>query len=215
VRTVVGCGQPVGDIEIAIVDPGTRIACDVGDVGEIWIRDPCVAQGYWRQPEESKSTFRARISDTGGGPYLRTGDLGFLHEGELFVTGRIKDLVIIRGSNHYPQDLEWTVQASHPALAAGVGAAFSVDTDAGERLVILHELPEARQGQDIDVAGIAGAARAALAEAHEIELYALGLVRRGGIPRTSSGKIQRQQCLATWLAGDIATLGIWRESGGC
>ena len=143
--TMVNCGKPVIDQKIVIVDPTTLERCVPDQVGEIWISGPSVAQGYWGLHEETKRTFQAYLSDTGEGPFLRTGDLGFLQNGELFVTGRLKDLIIIHGSNHYPQDIELTVEASHNALQPGGGAAFSVTDEGKEKLVIVQEVT--RQGQ--------------------------------------------------------------------
>ena len=121
VRPLVGCGENLPDQKIVIVDPETLAACPPGRIGEIWVQGPSVAQGYWQQPEATERTFRARLKDTGEGPFLRTGDLGFLQDGELFVTGRLKDLIIVHGVNYYPQDIERTVQQSHPRLRPDCG----------------------------------------------------------------------------------------------
>ncbi|MGH9961462.1 MAG: fatty acyl-AMP ligase, partial [Pyrinomonadaceae bacterium] len=124
--TLVGCGQTLLDQTIAIVDPISLTRCPPDEIGEIWVSGPSVAQGYWNRAEETKSTFQAHLADTGEGPFLRTGDLGYLRNGELFITGRFKDLIIIRGGNHYPQDIELTAEKSHEALRPGGVAAFSV-----------------------------------------------------------------------------------------
>ena len=123
-RMLVGCGeaQPAGSVRI--VDPQTRAECAAGSVGEIWVSNPGIAKGYWQKPIETKENFCARIADNDQGPFLRTGDLGFLDDSELFITGRLKDLIIIRGRNHYPQDIEQTAQASHPALRPGGARRF-------------------------------------------------------------------------------------------
>jgi acyl-CoA synthetase (AMP-forming)/AMP-acid ligase II len=131
-QVLVGCGHSLADQRILIVDPEKRTPCGPGAIGEVWIAGPSVARGYWDQPEESQQTFAAHLADTGDGPFLRTGDLGFLNEGELFITGRLKDLIILRGRNLYPQDLERTAERCHPDLNPGCGAAFSVDSDGQE-----------------------------------------------------------------------------------
>jgi len=204
-RGLVGCGRPWMDQRLAVVDPESgRLASD-GQEGELWISGPSVAQGYWRQPEATERDFRARLAgdltDTGEGLFLRTGDLGFLRGGELFVTGRIKDLIIIRGRNLYPQDVERTAEESHAALRPGCGAAFAVEGDGEERLVVVQELDPHRR----DEAGAAlEALRRAVAEEHEVMLHQAVLVRAGTIPKTSSGKIQRHAARAAFLAGTLA-----------
>lgn len=207
VRTVVGCGRLICDTKVAIVDPETLTRCASDEVGEIWVSDPSVAQGYWNRLEETERTFRAHLADTGEGPFLRTGDLGFLKDGELFITGRIKDLIIIRGSNHYPQDIEWTVQQSHPALRTEHGAAFSVDVDGEERLAITQEIE--RHYQALDVDEVVEAIRQAVAEYHELEVYAVLLLKAGSILKTSSGKLQRQACRASFWDGRQEVIGTW------
>ncbi|MGZ3460442.1 MAG: fatty acyl-AMP ligase, partial [Archangium sp.] len=191
-RRLVGLGRSWLEQQVVIVDPVTRTRCASDRVGEIWVSGPSVAQGYWNRPEETEHTFRARRADTGDGPWLRTGDLGFLHDGELFFAGRLKDLVIIRGRNHYPQDLERTVEESHPALRPGCGAAFSIDSGQEERLIIVQEVHRDREGDSLEE--IAHAARQSVAASHGIHLDTLVLVRHGSMPKTSSGKIQRNAC---------------------
>ncbi len=210
VRTVVGCGRLVGDLRVAIVHPETLTQCLPDEVGEIWVSDPSVAQGYWNRPEETERTFQAYLADTGEGPFLCTGDLGFLKDGELFVTGRRKDLIIIRGTNHYPQDIEWTVEQSYPALRPGYGAAFSVDLDGEERLVVVQEVE--RHYPNLDVNEVVGAIRQAVAEHHELEVYAVSLLKTGSILKTSSGKIQRHSCRAGFLDGSLDVVGTWTSN---
>jgi acyl-CoA synthetase (AMP-forming)/AMP-acid ligase II len=125
-RALVGCGQSMPDQQTVIADPNRLTRMPAGRVGEVWVSGPSVAQGYWQRSDETEQTFRAYLQDTGEGPFLRTGDLGFTHDGELFVTGRLKDLVIVRGRNHYPQDIEATVARSYAGLRAGWAAAFTV-----------------------------------------------------------------------------------------
>ena len=199
-RTIVGCGRVFPEARLAIVDPETRTACGPDQVGEIWVADPAVAQGYWERPDESEQTFRATLAGTGAGPFLRTGDLGFLRDGQLFVVGRLKDLVIIRGTNHHPQDIEWTVQEAHPALRAGAGAAFSVVIDGEERLVVAQEL-EREHAASLRAEEVAEVVRWAVAQTHDLDLFALLFLARGSLPKTASGKIQRQACRDYFLRG--------------
>ena len=201
-RTLVGCGRALADQEIVVVDPQALTRCPPDRVGEVWVSGPSVAKGYWGQAEETESTFRAYLADTGEGPFLRTGDLGFLQRGELFVTGRLKDLVVVRGRNHYPQDIELTAEQSHVALRPGGGAAFSIDADGGERMVIVQEL-ERRHVRNAAMDEVTTAVRRAVAEHHELEVHALVLVRTGSIPKTSSGKIQRRATKAAYLEGAL------------
>ena len=200
-RTFVGCGRAEGETRVVIVHPETLTRGAPHEVGEIWLSGPSVAGGYWNRPEETAATFGARLADTGEGPFLRTGDLGFLQDGVLYVTGRIKDLIIIRGQNHYPQDIELTVERSHPALRPGCGIAFSIDAAGEERLVIAHELEP--DFANLDVNDLVETICQAVAEAHEIQAYSVLLLKPGGIPKTSSGKLQRQACRAAYLEGNL------------
>ncbi|MBW4417614.1 MAG: amino acid adenylation domain-containing protein [Myxacorys californica WJT36-NPBG1] len=201
---LVGSGQAVPEQQIVIAHPESGARCADNEIGEIWVSGPSVGQGYWNRPDKTFSTFQAYLSDTHEGPFLRTGDLGFLHQGELFVTGRAKDLIIIRGRNLYPQDLELTAEQSHPALRAGSSAAFAVEVDAEERLVVVQEV-EFRQKPD--VADVTAAIRQAIAEAYEVQAYGVVLIKPGTIPKTSSGKIQRRACRSEFLAGKLQVLG--------
>lgn len=198
--TAVGCGYTQGDQKIVIVNPETFKESNPGEVGEIWISGVSVAKGYWNRPQETQETFHAYIADGGEGPFLRTGDLGFIKDGELFITGRLKDLIIIRGKNHYPQDIELTVEQSHPALRPGCGAAFSVDVANEECLVIVQEV---RRNRKYDLDSIVESIRQAVVETYEIHPYAVVLIEPRTIPKTSSGKIQRRTCKAEYLAGKL------------
>jgi acyl transferase domain-containing protein/acyl-CoA synthetase (AMP-forming)/AMP-acid ligase II/acyl carrier protein len=209
-RVLIGCGGIAPGLNVAIVNPETLAPCAPDHVGEIWVSGPSVARGYWRKPEETQQTFGARLA-TGEGPFLRTGDLGFLDQGKLFVTGRLKDLIIIRGSNHYPQDLEHTVERSHRALRPACGAAFSIDTDGSERLVIVQEVNDRASVPTEDVVA---AIRRALAESHEVHPEAIVLIEPRTIPRTSSGKIQRYACREAFLAGTLDIVHEWRDQEG-
>ncbi len=206
-RALVGCGNTLPDQEIAIADPETMTRCPAGRVGEIWVRGPSVAQGYWRQPEATEATFRAFLKDTGEGPFLRTGDLGFLRDGELFVTGRIKDLIIFRGVNLHPQDIERTVQESHPYLVPNAGAAFTVGVGGRERLVVVQELE--RRKKD-NLASVFEAIRRAVSVEHELPVDAIVLLHANSIPKTSSGKVQRHACRAAFLEGKLTAVAEWR-----
>lgn len=209
--SLVGCGHPICNMKVVIAHPETMCQCAPNEVGEIWISDPSVAQGYWHRPQDTDSTFRAYLANTGEGPFLRTGDLGFIKDGELFVTGRLKDLIIIRGRNHYPQDIELTVEQTHPALRLGYGAAFSVEIEGEERLVVAQEV-ERQQLRNLDIDQVIGAIRQAVAERHELEVYAILLLKSGSIYKTSSGKIQRQACRASFLDGSLELVGSWTAS---
>lgn len=206
--TMVNCGPPIIDQKIIIVNPATLLQCESNQVGEIWVTGPSVAQGYWGLEEESRRTFQAYVADTGEGPFLRTGDLGFLQNGELFVTGRLKDLIIIHGSNHYPQDIELTVETCHPALQPAGGAAFSITEGDKEQLVVVQELN--RQNRQADVNEVAGAIRQAVADKHDLQVFAIVLIKPMSIPKTSSGKIQRRACKTAFLNGELEVVGEWR-----
>ncbi len=210
VRAIPGCGRLVCDTQVAIVNPDTLKRCLPNEVGEIWVADPSVAGGYWNRPAESEETFRAKIADSNDGTFLRTGDLGFLKDGELFITGRMKDLIIIRGTNHYPQDLEWTVQQIHNCLRPDYGAAFSVDVDGVEHLVIVQEVK--RHSEAFEPEEVISNIRQAIAEIHELQVYAVALVKPGNVLKTSSGKIQRRACKASFLAGELGVLADWSEN---
>lgn len=207
-QTLVSCGKPLLDLQVAIAHPERLTRCSPDEVGEIWVAGPSVAKGYWNQPTQTEHSFQAYLQDTGEGPYLRTGDLGFLKDGELFVTGRLKDLIIIRGRNHYPQDIELTVAQSHSALRPDAGAAFAVEVQDEECLVIVQEV-ERSYLRSLDVDAVAGAIRQALSEQHELQVYAVVLVKTGSIPKTSSGKIQRRACREFFLTDGLVVVGQW------
>ena len=204
-RAAISCGPPIGKINLVIVNPDSLTRCAPDQVGEIWVGDPSVAQGYWQRPEESEATFGAYLSDTKEGPFLRTGDLGFLHAGELYIAGRIKDVIIIRGRNHYPQDIELTVEASHPALRVGHGAAFSLEIEEEERLIVVQEIARGNLRQ-LDLEEVLGNIREAIADVHELQVYDVVLVEAGNIAKTSSGKIQRSACRIKYLQGKFEDL---------
>ena len=208
IQTVVGCGQTIPDQKILIVAPDTLLPCPPRQVGEIWVSGPSVTQGYWNKPEETNQTFRASLPSPHQGHFLRTGDLGFLRKDELFVTGRLKDLIIIHGNNHYPQDIELTVEHSHPALRPSCGAAFGVEQDGEEQLVIVQEV-ERQSLRSLNVKEVGKAIRKAVSEQHELRISAIALIKTGSIPKTSSGKIQRQACRVGFLDQSLRIVGMW------
>ncbi len=210
-RKLVGVGKTWLDQKIAIVDPESLTECASDQVGEIWVSSLSVAQGYWNRPEETEQTFHAFTADPVAGPFLRTGDLGFLHESELFITGRIKDVIVIRGRNHYPQDIELAVEHSHPALRTGCSAAFSVEVEGSERLVVVAEV-ERSYLRRLLVDEVVGLIRKAVSEQHELQVYAVLLLKTGSIPKTSSGKIQRHACRAGFVDKSLDVVGDWIES---
>ncbi len=209
-KVLVGCGHASADQKVVIVDPQSKRRCPDGRVGEIWVAGNSVAAGYWNRPQESAKVFCARLADTKEGPFLRTGDLGFLQQGELFVTGRIKDLIIINGRNLYPQDVEITAQTSHPGLQPFGGAAFSVEHSGQERLVIAQEVQ--REFLRSNSADMLAAIRQAVARDYDVQAYAVALLKPGQVPRTSSGKIRRSLCRASLLAGKLETFDLYPSS---
>lgn len=202
-RRLVGCGAVLPATEVSIVDAHTRVPCEVGTVGEIWVKGPSVAEGYWGRPELSEEVFRARAVGRDGA-WLRTGDLGFLAGGELYVTCRLKDLIILRGLNYAPEDLEATVQGCHPAARAGGAVAFAVEVEGEERLVMVLEIDPGAAGS---ARVIARALRDAIASEHELPVQDVVLVRPGGVPRTTSGKVQRALCRRQYLEHQLEVLG--------
>jgi amino acid adenylation domain-containing protein len=202
-QTLVACGTAEPATQVRIVNPETRTLSTPEEVGEIWVAGPSVAAGYWGKPDLTEEVFRAVIANDGSsGPYLRTGDLGFIANGRVHVTGRLKDLIIIRGLNYYPQDIELTAAGSHPALHGGIGAAFSVDIDGEERLVIAHEVNRYFRAELTEA--VVDAVRLSIAKAHELALHAVVIVKPGRIPKTSSGKVQRHICRESFLTNQLA-----------
>ncbi|MFB7358169.1 amino acid adenylation domain-containing protein [Streptomyces gardneri] len=205
-REVVGCGSAVDGQRLLVVDPATATVRGADRVGEIWVGGPHVAHGYWGRPDESAAAFEAELA-TGEGPFLRTGDLGFMRDGELFITGRSKDLIIIRGRNLYPQDIERCAERSHPALQSNASAAVTVDDGGAERLVLVAEL---RRGAELPpVAEVARDVGRAVAAEFDVRLHGLVLVRTGTIPKTSSGKIQRRAIRQALFDSTLTVAGKW------
>jgi len=205
-RLLVSCGVPDGFADLRIVDSETRTECPPGRVGEIWFASPSVASGYWSRAEETKAVFRAQVHDAPeAGPFLRTGDLGFLSGGELFVTGRLKDVIVIAGANHYPQDIEWSILSDCPEVRRDHCVAVASDGDHSEQLVILAE-PERLQP---DWSGLIHRIRGIVAREHGLSVAAIGILPRGGIFKTSSGKLQRGACRDAFYRKQLTPLAMW------
>lgn len=217
-RTMVGCGKVSKGpwtVDVQIVDPETFKPAAEGTVGEVWVSGDMIAQGYWNHPEETAATFHAQISGGNGNRYLRTGDLGFMAGDEFVFTGRLKDLIIIEGRNHYPQDIEKTVERSHPAVRPGCSLAFSLEEDGQVQVIVVTELnkecrlddiPSLPEDSRIPVSRkeIEKAVRKEVAEEHQIRVYQVVFIPTGTIPKTTSGKLQRSGCRQKYLAGALA-----------
>ena len=216
-RTLVSAGKPILETRVAIVDPDTHEACSPGGVGEIWVAGPSVAQGYWNRAAESEETFAARLAGSAEGPFLRTGDLGFWCEDELYIAGRLKDLVIVRGQNIHPIDVEASIEACHPRARAS--AVLAIDVDDGEALAILAEVDtRGLPGEPIErkaaLDAILATIRDGVAHAHRVPVALAGLVRLSSLPRTSSGKIRRAAAREGLLAGELPLLARWDAPSG-
>lgn len=215
-KVLVSSGQPLPRTRIEIVDPATSRRCAPDRVGEIWIQAASVASGYWNRPAETAATFGARLADSDDGPFLRTGDLGFVSDGALYIVSRLKDLIIIRGKNHHPQDIEQTVLPSHPLLRPGSCAAFSIDEGSGEQLVIVaevntRELPAGGARQDT-LQQIGQAIARAVTQQHALTVHTVALLEPGQLPKTSSGKIMRQPARADFLAGRLVEVARFAQA---
>lgn len=209
IQTIVSCGHPL-EQKVVIVDPQSLYPLQTGQIGEIWVSGSSVAQGYWNQPEKTQETFFAYLNDTKEGPFLRTGDLGFLQDGELFVTGRIKDVIIIRGQNYYPQDIELTVQ-SNLALRQGCCAAFSLEIQGEEQLVIVVEIKR-ESSRKLNSQDVITAIRSAVSKQHGLQTGAILLLKQGTIPKTSSGKIQRHSCKTKFQENSFNPIACWHKA---
>jgi len=208
----VACGTPALGTRVLIVDPDTGRPCPPADIGEIWVAGPSVARGYWRRPDESARTFAAHTAD-GDGPFLRTGDLGCLRSGELTVTGRLKDLLIVRGFKHFPQDLEYTAAQQHPAIQPGSAVAIALDSDvSGDRIVIVVEAHARKLGGADDTALVIAAIRRAIGDDHGVQVNGVVLVAPGSVPKTTSGKLQRFACQQALRARTMAVLACWGDT---
>ena len=202
---LVGCGSNMPGQELLIVNPDTCMPSDPSNIGEIWLRGPSVAKGYWNNAEATHNSFQSFVSlpnDTKKGPYFRTGDLGFIVKGDLFITGRLKDLIIIRGQNHYPQDIELSVMESDEALRPDCGAAFTVDRNGEEQLVIVQEVKREFL-RKIDSDETFSAIIRAVSGNHKIQVSSIVLIEPSTIPKTTSGKLQRNSCKMHYLNGNL------------
>ena len=206
-RGIVSCGVTWKGDEGVIVNPETLTVLEENQVGEIWFRGAGVGQGYWHKPEETQQTFQAYIGQQG--PYLRTGDLGFLHNGELFITGRIKEMMILWGRNRYPHEIEQTVEQSHPAIRPNCSAAFSIELAGEERLVVAAEV-ERRFFRQLNSTAVIEAIRDAINTYHTVDVFSVVLLKPASLPKTSSGKIQRRACRQQFIAGTLKSIAQWQ-----
>jgi len=211
-RPLVACGSAQFETRVVIVDPTTRQPCADRKIGEIWVSSPSVARGYWRREQLTAETFGASLAN-GDGPFLRTGDLGVLVGGELIVTGRLKDLIIVRGLKHYPQDLELTAERQHRALRAGCAAAFAIGDEGHDVGLAIEVDPRSLGGEPHDsvtrLADIVLAIRRAVTEEHGITLAAVVLLSIGTMPKTSSGKLRRQACRQGFIELTLEEMFRW------
>ncbi len=226
-KRAVGCGKPNKDSQIRVVDPDSRLECRRGEQGEIWLAGPSVAMGYWNDPEQTNTVFNAFLADTGEGPFLRTGDLGFLMGDEVFITGRIKDLIILRGRKLFPQDIEYSAAHAHPLIREHGVAAFSIENANTEHLVVLAELDLRRMRRlsaanesmpdklAKDFQGIALDLVETVSRDHEARVSTTLLVSPGQVAKTSSGKIQRYKCRARFLADSTDIIFRWDTRPNC
>jgi acyl carrier protein len=210
-QDMVSCGRTILDQTLRIVEPGSGTCCPDGHVGEIWVKGDNVSPGYWDEAVDAGSAFGNVLNGTGDRPYLRTGDLGFMLDDHLYVTGRLKDLLIFRGRNHYPHDIELTAQQAHPCLVPNSGAAFSIEYNGEEELVVVQEVDRAYRGIDLDAVLLA-VRREVVAE-HAVDPLALVLIRQASLPRTTSGKVQRSRCRELYCAGELKVLSRWDRPG--
>jgi acyl-CoA synthetase (AMP-forming)/AMP-acid ligase II/acyl carrier protein len=204
-KLLASSGQILSGYRAVIADPRTRARRPAGQIGEIWLAGPSIASGYWESPEATEATFSGRLAETGEGPFLRTGDLGFIRDDQLFITSRLTDLIIIRGSNHAPQDIERTAETSHPVLRPGSSIAFAIEDGGDARLVVVLEVR--LDGLSADLEEVAAAVRQAVMEDHELDVYAVVLLKPGTLPKTSSGKPRRRACREQFLAGGLQPIG--------
>jgi acyl-CoA synthetase (AMP-forming)/AMP-acid ligase II len=205
-RKLVSSGRSVLQTRIVIVDTTTLERCPAGVIGEVWVSGPTVAQGYWNQPSQTQATFQAHTRD-GDGPYLRTGDLGYLDDqGELFITGRVKDLIIVAGKNHYPQDIEETVEAASADIRPHAVAALAIEGEAGDSVVVLAEIHR-RRAANFNAQATAQAIRTRVSLEHQVSIAEVVLLERGQLPMTTSGKIQRRASHDLLLAGAFQIVG--------
>jgi acyl-CoA synthetase (AMP-forming)/AMP-acid ligase II len=202
----VSCGTTAEGTTVAIVDPETRRPCSDGQTGEIWIRGAGVALGYWNRAEQTARAFGARTMDGRGG-FLRSGDLGYVSRGHLYVTGRLKDVLIVRGTKHFPQDLEYTAEGAHIGVRHGCVAAVSVCSGVdGDAIAILAEVEPGRMGEGAAAGDIVRCIRSAICEAYGVLPQVVALLPPGALPKTTSGKLQRFLCRDGWLRDSLPVI---------
>lgn len=216
-RVLVGCGRSISDQEMTIADPETQTTCGENRVGEIWIRSKSVATGYWNKPEATEEIFNAYLKDTGEGPFLKTGDLGFIFKNQLFVTGRQKDLIIVRGRNIYPQDMELSMERTHEAIRKGCGAAFSISVDGREKIVLVQEIKKTflnTQGDLISglLKDVALKIKQTVSYEYDVDIHAIIFIRHNSLPKTSSGKIQRNACRNFFLKNGLSVVAAFYKN---
>ncbi|MEH6842039.1 MULTISPECIES: AMP-binding protein [Priestia] len=212
---LVGCGMTWLDQKVEIVNTGSLSTCASNEIGEIWIKGTSIAKGYFGREQETNYAFNNTVKDTNENGFLRTGDLGFFHEGQLFVTGRLKDVIVMRGKNHYPQDIELTVEKADQAIISGASAAFSVDINEEEKLIIVAEIerkyrPRSHKEKELKgyLDNVLRNIRQQVMEEHEVQPYAIYLLKTSSIPKTSSGKIQRRACKKAYLNNGLE---VWHN----
>jgi acyl-CoA synthetase (AMP-forming)/AMP-acid ligase II len=203
---LVGCGHAWRGQEVRIVDPESLTPCPDDRVGEIWIRGRSVAEGYFGDREQSQVTFGAHLAGDATAGFLRTGDLGFFADAELYIAGRAKDVIIVRGRKHHPEDLERTIERASDALRPGGGAAFSVDGNGEERVVVVHEV-DRRHVAAFDPEKTAADIREVVAARHGLRVHAVAFLAPGAVPRTTSGKVRRRECRSQFLDGTLEQIG--------
>ncbi len=205
---LISSGHPAPDYQLKIVNPETKQPCQTNEIGEIWVASPSVAHGYWRQPELTLAAFQAYTTD-GAGPFFRTGDLGFLENNELFITGRLKDLIIIRGRNYYPQDIEASVETAHSLLRPGSTVAFAIEKANTECLVIVTEIKSNLAHDDVNE--IFNAIRQTIAEQHSLRVYSIVLIPLRTLKKTTSGKVRRRLVRDLYINGKLKNLHTWLD----
>ena len=207
IANYVGCGTVLLDQDLRIVDPVTLQPCADRVVGEVWVSGGSVTQGYWRRPEATRDAFTGTRPDAPGKTFLRSGDLGFLVKGELFICGRMKDVIIKAGANHLAEDLEHAMVRADPALRLGCGAAFSVEAAGSERLVLVQEI---NYGKRPELPRLIGAIQKSVSEDHGVMADAILILAPGTLEKTSSGKIRRQATRSRFLEGGLVALQGWQ-----
>lgn len=203
---VVSCGVPVPGMVVRVVEPATAQPCRENEIGEVWVQGPCITQGYWNHPDSTRESFHARIAgEEEAGDFLRTGDLAFEHEGELYVAGRLKDLIILGGHNYYPQDIEYVVESCHPTVASGASAAFAIERDGEEKLAVMVEVTGLLL-REMTAQAFAERVKEAIWESYQVTVEELVVLRRGALAKTSSGKIRRGECRRKLDDGELGSL---------